>query len=94
MFSREVDEGGGYSQGRHTLQLTVRQSLPIRTIKLRTPYPNSSFTKYKFLQVKNSLLTDVNQLSVLKLFQPLNGDLLFRSMHAASTNCVNLECRS
>ena len=35
----------------------------------------SSFTKYRFLQVKNSFSTIVNGLSVLKLFQLSNTDL-------------------
>ena len=35
------------------------------------PALTSSFTKYKFLQVKNSFATIVNELSVLKLFQLL-----------------------
>ena len=43
----------------------------------------SSFTKYTFLQVKNSLAIIVNELSILTLFQLLNGDLLF-SQHAYS----------
>ena len=33
------------------------------------PALTSSFTKYEFLQVKNSFATIVNGLSVLKLFQ-------------------------
>ena len=41
------------------------------------PALTSSFTKYKFLQVKNSFATIVNGLLVLKLFQLSNGDLLF-----------------
>ena len=41
------------------------------------PALTPSFTKYKFLQVKNSFATLVNELSVLKLFQLSNGDLLF-----------------
>ena len=52
----------------------------------------SSFTKYKFFQAKNSFATIVNRLSVLKLFQLLNGILFFlRNMPTASTKCVNLE---
>ena len=47
-----------------------------------------SFTKYKFLQVKNSFTT-VNKLSFLKLFQLPDGDY-FRSMPTVSTKCVNL----
>ena len=43
----------------------------------RHPALTPSFTKYKFLQVKNSFATLVNELSVLKLFQLSNGDLLF-----------------
>ena len=41
------------------------------------PALTPSFTKYKFLQVKNSFETLVNELSVLKVFQLSNGDLLF-----------------
>ena len=41
------------------------------------PALTPSYTKYKFLQVKNSFATLVNELSVLKLFQLSNGDLLF-----------------
>ena len=41
------------------------------------PALTPSFTKYRFLQVKNSFATNVNGLSVLKLFQLSNGDLLF-----------------
>ena len=41
------------------------------------PALTSSFTKYKFLQVKRSFATLMNELSVLKLFQFSNGDLLF-----------------
>ena len=37
----------------------------------------SSFTKYTFLQVKNSFAPIVNGMSVLNLFQLSNGDLLF-----------------
>ena len=37
----------------------------------------SSFTKYKFLQVKKSFATVVNGLSILKLFKLSNGDLCF-----------------
>ena len=40
------------------------------------PALTSSFAKYKFLKVKNSLVTIVNLLSVLKLFQHSNSDLL------------------
>ena len=40
------------------------------------PSPTSPFTKYKFLQVKYSFTTIVIELSVLKLFQLFNGDLL------------------
>ena len=56
------------------------------------PTLNSSFTKYRFLQVKNSCATIVlNGLSVPNLFQLSKGDLSFRSMPTASTNCANLE---
>ena len=48
--------------------------------------------KSKFLQVKNSFATIVNELSILILFRLLNGDLLFSQY--ASTKCVNLELRS
>ena len=41
------------------------------------PALTPSFTKYQFLQVKNRFATLVNELSVLKLFQLSNGDLLF-----------------
>ena len=44
------------------------------------PALTSSFTKYKFLQVKNSFATIVNGLSVLKLFQLSNGDLLLKHL--------------
>ena len=37
----------------------------------------SSWTKYNVLQMKNSLAKIVNGLSVLKLIQLSNGDLLF-----------------
>ena len=48
--------------------------------------------KKKCLQVKTNLATIVNGLSVLKLFQLSNGDLLlFRSMSTASIKCVKLE---
>ena len=47
------------------------------------PALTSSFTKYKFLQVKNSFEENLNGLSVLKLFQLSNGDLSF-SWHAYS----------
>ena len=36
----------------------------------------STFTKYKFLQVKNIFATIVNRLSVMKLFQFSNVDFL------------------
>ena len=36
-----------------------------------------SLTKHKFLQLKNSFATIVNRLSVMKLFQLSNGNLLF-----------------
>ena len=41
------------------------------------PALTSSFTKYIFLEVTNSFATLVNELSVLKLFQLSNGDVLF-----------------
>ena len=41
------------------------------------PALTSYFTKYKFLQVKNSFAKIVNELSVFKLFPLANGDLLF-----------------
>ena len=41
------------------------------------PALKSSFTKFKSMQVKNSFATRVNKLSVLKLYQLSNGDLLF-----------------
>mgnify|MGYP000279282549 CR=1 FL=1 len=41
------------------------------------PALTPSFTKYKNFQMKNSFATLVNELSVLKLFQLSNGDLLF-----------------
>ena len=47
------------------------------------PTLTSAFTKYKFLQAKNSFSTIVSGLSVLKWFQPSNGD--FFSWHAYST---------
>ena len=40
------------------------------------PAPTLSFTKYKFMQAKYSFKTNVNGLSVFKLFQLSNGDLL------------------
>ena len=40
------------------------------------PALTPSFTKYNFLQVKTSYATIVNELSVLKLFQLSNSDLL------------------
>ena len=43
----------------------------------RHPALTHSFTKYNFFQMKNSFATLVNELSVLKLFQLSNGDLLF-----------------
>ena len=43
----------------------------------RHPALTPSFTKYKFLQLKTSFATLVNGISVLKLFQLSNGDLLF-----------------
>ena len=47
-----------------------------------------SFTKYDFLQVKNSFAIFGYVQSVLKLFQLSNGDLLF-SYYAYSTYKVN-----
>ena len=47
------------------------------------PALTQSFTKYQFLQVKNSFAIIVNGLSVFKLFQLFNGDILF-SQHAYS----------
>ena len=44
----------------------------------------SSFTKYNFLQVKNSFAIILNGPSVLKLIQLANGDLFF-SQYAYST---------
>ena len=41
------------------------------------PALTPSFTKYEFVQMKNSFATLVKELSVLKLFQLSNGDLLF-----------------
>ena len=41
------------------------------------PALTPTFTKYNFLQVKNSFATLENELSVLKLFQLSNGNLLF-----------------
>ena len=41
------------------------------------PALTSSFTRYKFLQVKYSVATILNRLSVLKLIQLSNDDLLF-----------------
>ena len=41
------------------------------------PALTPSFTKYKFFQMKNSFATLVNELSVMKLLQLSNGDLLF-----------------
>ena len=40
------------------------------------PALTSSFTKYEFLQVKNSFATILNKLSVFKLFQLSNGDFI------------------
>ena len=45
----------------------------------------SSFTKYKFLQVKNNFLSFLSLQMVI---------YYFHSMHTASTKCVNLEWRS
>ena len=47
------------------------------------PALTSSLPKYKILQTKNSFATIENGLSVLKLFQLSNGDVLF-SYHADS----------
>ena len=47
------------------------------------PALTALFTKYKFLQVKNSFAIIVNGSSVFKLLQLSNGDLLF-SKHAYS----------
>ena len=58
---------------------------------IRHPALTSSLTKYKILQEKDSPATVVNGLSVLKLFQLSNGDLLFCSMPTASSKCLNLE---
>ena len=57
------------------------------------PVLTLSFTKYRFLQVKNSFATSANGQSVLKLFQPSYGIIFFyfRSLPTASTKCVNLE---
>ena len=41
------------------------------------PALTSSFTNSKLLQVKYSVVTIVNDVSVLKLFQLSDGDLLF-----------------
>ena len=41
------------------------------------PAQTLSFTKHKFLQVKNNFETIMNGLPTLKLFQLSNGDLLF-----------------
>ena len=52
----------------------------LRSSPGRVACPNfghPSFTKYKFLQVKNSFATIVNGLSGLKLFQLSNGYLFF-----------------
>ena len=40
------------------------------------PALTSSFTKYEFLQVKNSFATILNELSVFKLLQLSNGDFI------------------
>ena len=48
-------------------------------------------TKYRFLQVKNSLATISNELPVLKLFQFSKSDLLF-SLHAFSIYKVRKPC--
>ena len=58
------------------------------------PVLTSSFTKYRFLQVKNSLAKIVNGLSVLRLFQFRMVIYCFLSMTTASTKCVNLKWRS
>ena len=47
------------------------------------PALTSSFTEYEFLEVKNNFATILTEVSVLKLFQLSNGDLLF-SLHAYS----------
>ena len=56
--------------------LSGKAAMPLLTQHIRVVCPNfehpaltSLFTKYKFLQMKNSLATFVNELSVLKLFQ-------------------------
>ena len=41
------------------------------------PAPTSSLTKYELLQKKNNFAIIVNELSVFKLFQLSNVDLLF-----------------
>ena len=58
------------------------------------PVLTLSFTKYNFLQVKNSIAKIEIELSVLKLFQLSNNDLIFCSSPTASAKFENLERRS
>ena len=57
--------------------LFFRKSTRVVCPNFGHPALTPSFTKYRFLQVKKSFATLVNELSVLKLFQLSNGDLLF-----------------
>ena len=51
------------------LQKNIRHTYRVVCPNFGHPAPTSSFTKYTFLQVKNSFATIVNGLSLLKLFQ-------------------------
>ena len=45
--------------------------------KFGHPALTPSFTKYKFLKVRNNFAAILTEVLVLKLFQLSNGDLLF-----------------
>ena len=80
----DVPVGQVMQPGQLPTRKLLTKALKFKNIGITVGCPNfgyyaltSLFTKYKFLQMKISFVTIVNRLSVLKLFQLSNGDLLF-----------------
>ena len=80
-----------YTHEMHTLTLRGVVKKCVDRYQSVVVCPNFVFYKCKFLQVKISFATVMNELSVLKLFELSNGDLRFRSIPTGSRKCLNLE---
>ena len=79
MYNRTNRVDGPRKIFRWTLYLIYIMVAKTRGVCPKFGHPGLTllFTKFRFMQVKNCFATIVNGLSVLKLLELSNGDLLF-----------------